>query len=94
MALFFVTALRGSEIQLEATIKEKFPSGVYSVSADKWFIQSDSVTAKEISDKLGLGTPESIPGAGYLVLTVGGYFGVAAPDVWEWLAAKATKPNG
>ena len=94
MALFFVTALQGSQSTVEAAIKAKFPSGVYTISADKWFIQSDSVTAREICDKLGLVSSATVPGGGLIVLTVAGYFGVAVPDLWEWVAAKATKPNG
>jgi hypothetical protein len=44
-----------------------------------------AVTAKQISDKLGI-TDGSNGSA--VVLNVAGYYGRTDPEIWEWLAAK------
>jgi hypothetical protein len=86
MALFFITALEGSEALISAAIASKFvPESVRAVDINKWFVRSNSLTAKDVSDLLVLGDPTAISGAGYLIVTVSGYYGVAQPDLWEWL---------
>lgn len=89
MALFFLTALSGSRDIVSAAIERAFPSGVYAVDEEKWFIRSDAaVTAKGISEKLALGAPEDVPGGGFLIVAVSGYYGIAQPDLWEWLRSR------
>jgi sarcosine oxidase gamma subunit len=88
MAIFFLTALSGSQEAVEAGIKRAFPSpsDVYTCAPDKWFVRSDvPLTAKGVSERLALGEPEAIPGSGFIVVAVSGYYGVAQPDTWEWL---------
>lgn len=91
MALFFITAQQGSEAKVEETLKLKFTSGIYTVAADKWLLQTDSVTAKEVFDKFGLPSHLELPGGGFLVIAVGGVYGLAAPDLWEWMKAQQPK---
>ena len=84
--MFFITALQGSEAVISAAINVKVqPEDVRAIEANKWFIRSNSLTAKDVSDSLALGDPKAIPGAGYLIVTISGYYGVAQPDLWEWL---------
>jgi hypothetical protein len=94
MALFFVTALHDPQATIEAAIMQRFPNDYYKLTADKWFVSADSVTAKQMSDVIGLTDKPSVPGnATGIVISVGGYFGRAQPDLWEWIAAKANKSN-
>jgi sarcosine oxidase gamma subunit len=87
--IFFLTALSDSQDALSAAIRRVFPSDSYAVAPDKWFIRSDAaITAKGISDKLAFGSPEAVPGSGFIVVAVSGYYGVAPPDIWEWLRSR------
>lgn len=86
MALFFITALEGSEALMATAIMARLPpDGVRAVDGTKWFVRSNSLTAKDVSDLLALGDPKAIAGTGYVIVTVSGYYGVAPPDLWEWL---------
>jgi hypothetical protein len=86
MAIFFITALQGSEAVISEAIKAKLPpDDIRAVEPNKWFVRSNSITAKDVSDSLDLGDPKAVPGSGYIVVKVSGYYGVAQPDLWEWL---------
>jgi len=94
MALIFVTVLQDPLATVETGIKEKFPNDHYRVSSDQWFVNADSITARNLSDTIGLTDKPVQPGnATAIVVSVGGYYGRAQPDLWEWLAAKANKAN-
>ena len=94
MALFFVTALHDPQGLIEGAIKAKFPDDHYRVTADKWFVSADSVTARQLSDSIGLTDKPAQAGAiTGIVVSAAGYFGRAQPDLWEWLALKANKTN-
>lgn len=94
MALFFVTALQDPQNILETAIKAQFPQDHYRVTADKWFVNADSITARQLSDAIGLTDKPAQPGnATGIIIAVVGYFGRAQPDLWEWIAAKANKAN-
>lgn len=53
-----------------------------------WLVAADGVTAKDVSDKLGM--TDGTVGSG-IVLTTAGYFGRAPTNVWEWMTAKAPR---
>lgn len=92
MALFFVTALYDPQATIETAIIQNFPKDYYKVTADKWFVSADSVTAKQMSDTIGLTDKPAVAGNPTgIVISVGGYFGRAQPDLWEWIAAKSNK---
>jgi hypothetical protein len=94
MALFVVLALKNTDALIETSINEKFPSESYKIEDGKWIINADSITAKQLSDKLGItDKPVSPTSVQALVFAVGGYFGRAQPDLWEWMAAKTIKAN-
>ena len=94
MALFFVTALQDTENTIESAIKVKFPDDHYKLTTDRWFVNANSATARQLSDAIGLTDKPAQPGSPTgVVLAVSGYFGRAQPDLWEWIVAKASKPN-
>ncbi|WP_263379708.1 hypothetical protein [Granulicella paludicola] len=60
------------------------------VGPGEWLIITpSSVTTKELSDKLGIGTTEV--GSGILV-RVENYWGHGPKSVWEWILAKTEVP--
>lgn len=87
MALFLVAAMSGSEPVVDAAVSAKIPPGTfYRIEQGKWIIDSEAITAKDISDQLGIaGTVR------HLVVAIRGYYGRAQPDMWEWMAAKSAK---
>ena len=95
MALFLVVALKNSAQLIDASIAEKFASEAYQIEEGKWAVNADSVTAKQLSDKIGItDKPVSSTSVTGIVVPISGYYGRAQPDLWEWLAAKTVKANG
>ena len=91
MAIFAVMGLGNTTAALENKIKERFPDDYYAIEGNKWFVVADGVTAAKVAHNLGMNTTENILG---IVVTVGGYNGLAPSDIWEWIKAKATKSVG
>jgi hypothetical protein len=87
MAIFAVLGLDEESTGLEAVIRETFPENYYVLAQDKWLIAASGETSKSVALKLGM-----IKGSGRrgIVIQVGGYYGLASPDVWEWVRAKST----
>lgn len=86
MAIFAVLS-QGDPKPLGASIKEKFASDYFEFENGKWFVAADGLTAREMSQKLGLVDPSNLTG---VVVTIDGYFGHARADLWEWLKVKST----
>ena len=57
----------------------------YKIESGKWIVDSALTTARELSTDLGLRETQT-----HVVFSIRGYSGRAQPDLWEWLAAKAT----
>ncbi|MGI8990637.1 MAG: hypothetical protein ACR2I2_13800 [Bryobacteraceae bacterium] len=86
MPLFAVLGYTALD-KLEAAIKLRYPNDHFSFTADQWFVRGEG-TAKDVSDAIGIGKrPDGteIPG---VVIFVGGYFGLAPTNLWEWFLAK------
>jgi len=83
MATYLLISLNGSTEAVDAAVAQKFPTQSLKIEAGKWLIRSTSITSKEMSDSLGISSPQT-----FFVVPVKGYFGVAKPEVWEWLAAQ------
>jgi hypothetical protein len=62
-----------------------FPGNYLQIAPTEWLVAALGVTAKDVSDKLGI--TEGTSGSA-IVLTTAGYFGRAPNNVWEWLSAK------
>jgi len=84
MAIFAVIGL-GDATALAGKIENNFPDDYYAIERDKWFLVADGVTAKNITERLGINKTGGIRG---IVITVGGYNGFASGDMWEWLRVK------
>jgi hypothetical protein len=77
--------------KLEPAVRSIYPDALYSLGSGVWLV-ADSVTAEDVSDKLGVSTGEN--GAA-VILEVGSYFGWANPAIWSWMKTKwKAAPSG
>jgi hypothetical protein len=72
-------------------VKEQFPNDHLAISTDKWFVAVNGATAASVADQLGLNKTQNILG---IVVTVGGYNGLAPNNIWEWIKAKGSAVGG
>lgn len=89
MAIFAVIGLDDAT-DLANTVQERFPRNHYTLEPGVWLVAADGLTAKDVAFRPGLTKENGILG---VVITVGGYNGLAPADIWEWLNVKATKAN-
>lgn len=75
---------------MSLALQQNYPLDFFEISPGQWFLVA-SGTAKDVSDKLGI-TAGTV-GTG-VVVSVSGYFGLAAQNIWEWLAAKLKAGQG
>ena len=104
MPVFIVATTKSDQdIVLEARISEQFPNDNYELGRGQWLV-SYSGTAKDLYSKLTpeyvkerekaaleplpAESVNRIPLSSTVVFGVGGYWGVAPRDMWEWIAAK------
>jgi hypothetical protein len=85
MPIFAVMGL--GDPNLGDKVKEQFPNDHLVVAADKWFVAEAGATASSVSEKLGMSKAQGILG---IVVTVGGYNGLAPTNIWEWIKAKGS----
>ena len=84
MAIFSVTAPSTNQVGAEAIVRA-FQNENIKAWDGHWFV-SDSGTAKEVVSKIEAaagGKPGTV-----IVVTVANYWGIASPEVWEWLKSK------
>ena len=87
MAIFAVIPLdQAPNAALVAAIEREFPGKNLKVGLDHWLISANG-TAQEISGKLGITTAQV---GQAVVYNVGGYFGYAPQNIWEWLRSNMT----
>jgi hypothetical protein len=87
--IFAIVSFASNE-PLTTAIATTYPENHLQAAPDgTLYFVSDSGTAKDVSDKIGVtaGTFGSV-----IVLAVSGYFGRAPMNIWEWIAAKITAP--
>lgn len=70
---------------LEAKIKTLYPNDHFVIAPGRWLVAGDGI-AKEVSDSLGI--TAGVFGHA-VVFAISGYFGWAAPPMWEWIALKS-----
>lgn len=87
--ILFAVLSDPSDEQMALNLAQNFPDYHIEIRPGQWFVIA-SGTAKELTEKLGV-TPEGPTGPA-VVIAVGGYYGVANLDIWEWVAAKAGRP--
>jgi hypothetical protein len=69
---------------MEAAIRRLYADSHYALPDGVWLIAS-SETAKQIGEKLGVGTPD----LSAMIFKMGGYYGRAPTEIWDWIKAKA-----
>jgi hypothetical protein len=88
MAIFAVTAPE-SNAKIEPAMASTFPDQFIKVWQGHWFVIAVG-TAKEVYNKIEANTPDKKPGT-VVVVSVANYWGVANPEVWEWLKSRLEK---
>lgn len=76
--------------KLANAVSAAYPDDVYDLGNGAWIV-SDSATAKEVSDKVGISEGEN--GSG-VVVEVASYFGRANPAIWSWMKTKWERSQG
>ncbi len=82
MAVFLIVPTIDSTA-LSGAIAAKFPGKFYKLPKGEWLV-SYSGTSKTLSDELGISAGTS---GNALVVSISGYFGRSANDMWEWIQA-------
>lgn len=76
----------GTENAVDTAVCTRYlPGERLSIEAGKWLLNSSKATSKEVSDDLGISETTT-----FIIIPIRGYYGRAQPDIWEWLASKAT----
>jgi hypothetical protein len=92
MAVFSISTIHlNNDAMLKARITEHLPSNYYEIGRGQWLV-SFSGTARELFTKLFPEIPDPpqppFPYTGIVIFGVGGYYGIASRDIWEWIATK------
>lgn len=77
--------------KLDSAVERLFANASYVVTPTQRLIAAAGVTAKDVSDKLGITTGEL---GKVLIVSVGNYYGRHSTDLWEWIRANWEKPVG
>ena len=76
--------------KVKAALDVNFPNDYLEV-ADAEFLVATNLTAEALSKKLKI--TDGTHGNG-IVFAMGGYYGRASTDIWDWIKAKVEKVNG
>jgi hypothetical protein len=85
MSLFAVTAPSSNE-KIAPAIDAAFPGQNIKAWQGHWFVSAPG-TAKEIFNKLEASAADGKTGT-VIVVSVSNYWGIANPEVWEWLTSR------
>ena len=88
--IVFIIASRhaNNDPTIKERIIERFPDDHYVIGRGQWLVASTG-TAQALYKKLLPEGIETLPTAGGIVICgVGGYYGFASRDMWEWIGAK------
>jgi hypothetical protein len=92
MAVFVVISQGGQNSEkLPGVILQAFPTSNLQLNDKAWLV-SGPVTAKSVSDSIGLTKGDS--GTGVVLQFAGDYFGLASPGVWAWIKATVEASRG
>lgn len=87
MAVFVIFRATNPDA-VRAAITEKFADEFIELQSDEWLV-SASVTAKELSDTLGITGGKSASLGSAIVAKIGAYYGRAPTDVWDFIKTKS-----
>ncbi|WP_157046502.1 hypothetical protein [Roseovarius sp. 217] len=82
--------------RLGSAIKRVYPNDTYPLGDGLWLI-SDSATAVEVSNKIGItsATGSNVTVGSAIVVEAASYYGRANPAIWSWIKTKwEGGPNG
>jgi hypothetical protein len=85
MSLFAIMSPAEAAPLIEA-LKTHYPDSHLKVGPGQWLVAGVG-TAVDVSNKLGISTGAS---GLALVLLIGGYYGLASNNIWEWMATKGS----
>ncbi len=74
---------------LDRGVANAYPDAFLKLSNTSWIVSDTNKTTKEVCDKIGI-KAEGFSNA--VVFKTDGYFGLAAPTIWEWLKVKGAGP--
>lgn len=71
--------------KLGPVIQKIYGQESLQLGEDEWLVSANE-TARDLSEKIGLMTPEN---GSAIVFKMNSYFGRAPTDVWDWIKTKA-----
>ena len=83
MIVFAVIEVSNAAV-IQTALETHFPGDFLKLSFSNWLVAGRGITAKDVSDKLGISEGQS----NGIVFTTAGYYGRAPGNVWEWVGAK------
>jgi len=87
MAIFALIPLEDTAAtKLGEVLERDFAGKYFRVGTDHWLLSANGTT-QEISAKLGITAAQV---GQVIVYNIGGYFGYAPQNVWEWLKSNMT----
>lgn len=90
MAIFAIFRVTDAAA-LATAVKREFPNDYFDLGNGEWLVSAKSLTAKDVSDKLGITSGQS---GNAIVFSMGGYFGRTMSPTWDWIKAKMEATNG
>ena len=82
----FVIIPTANEAQIAATLNGRVDLKKHQMPKGEWLVSYEG-TSKMLSDELGISDGANGTGA---VFSIGGYYGRAPTDIWEWLKQNMT----
>ncbi len=85
--------LTGAQDIIEG-IRRAYPDDHFRYNDREWFVADEGVTAQDVHRKVAFNpTTDTTSTSTAVVCAIGGYYGRAPKNLWEWIAAKgnATK---
>lgn len=90
MTIYAVIALTGHQ-SIDQTVPIAFPQRSFRVGDGHWAVNAAG-TSQEVAGRLGIVAGQNqITG---LVYSISGYWGIANPQLWEWLTNNWNLPGG
>ncbi len=90
MTVFIVATIKKDvDAVLKSRITEQFPADHYEIGRGQWLVAFGG-TARELFLKLSPEHAQSETSGlqSIVVFGIGGYWGVASPDMWEWITTR------
>src|SRR5207302_2353856 len=93
----FILASRhaNNDATLKERITERFPDDYYFIGRGQWLVAFNGTAQALYSKLISAADQDTLPTpGGIIVFGVGGYYGFASRDMWEWMAIKLRGKSG